>query len=49
MEYQQITNLLGNIHDKVPKFIIKKWIEIHDQYGIEEDRYKSSKQISFKT
>ena len=24
MEYQKITNLLGNIPDKVPKFIAKK-------------------------
>ena len=24
MEYQKITNLLGNIPDKVPKFITKK-------------------------
>ena len=24
MEYQEITNLLGNIPDKVPIFIIKK-------------------------
>ena len=27
MEYQNITNLLGNIPDKVPIFITKKWIE----------------------
>ena len=30
MEYQKITNLLGNITDKMPKFITKKWIEVHD-------------------
>ena len=24
MEYQKITNLLGNIRDKVPRFITKK-------------------------
>ena len=30
MEYQKITNLLGSIPDKVPKFITKKWIEVHD-------------------
>ena len=24
MEYQKITKLLGNIHDKVPKFSTKK-------------------------
>ena len=26
MEYQKITNLLGNIPDKVPRF---KWIKVH--------------------
>ena len=26
MEYQKITNLLGNTSDKVPRFITKKWI-----------------------
>ena len=31
MEYQKITNLLGNIPDKVPRFVTKKWIEVHDQ------------------
>ena len=48
MEYQKITNLLGNITDKVPRFITKKWIEVHDQSGTTEDRYKPSKQIRFK-
>ena len=43
MEYQKITNLVGNIPDKVPKFITKKWIEIHDQSGDADNRYKSSK------
>ena len=49
MEYQKITNLLGNIPDSVPRFITKKWIEIHDQSGTAENRYKPSKQIRFKT
>ena len=31
MENQKITNLLVNTSDKVPIFITKKWIEIHDQ------------------
>ena len=48
MEYQKIRNLLGNMPDKVPKFITKKWIEVHDQFGTAENRYKSSKQIRFK-
>ena len=33
MEYQKITNLLGNTPDNVPKFITKKWIEVNDQSG----------------
>ena len=40
MEYQKITNLLGNIRDKVPKFITKKWIEVHDPSGNAINRYK---------
>ena len=46
MEYQNITNLLGNIPDKVPRFITKKWIEFHDQSG---ETYNTSKEITFKT
>ena len=49
MEYQKITNLLGNAFVKVPRFITKKWIEVHDQSGITENRYNSNKQITFKT
>ena len=49
MEYQKITNLLGIKPDDVPRFITKKWIEVHDQSGSAEDRYKPSKQIRFKT
>ena len=48
MEYQKITNLLGTTPDEVPRFITKKWIEVHDQSGNAEGRYKSSKQITFK-
>ena len=33
----------------VPKFITKKWVEVYDQPGSAEDRYKLSKQIRFKT
>ena len=33
----------------MPKFITRKWIEIHDQYGNAENRYRPSKQIRFKT
>ena len=46
MEYQMITNLLGNIPDKVPRFITKKWIKRHDLSG---ETYNTNKQIRFKT
>ena len=46
MEYQKITNLLGNTSDKVPRFITKKWIEVYDQSG---ETYNANKQIRFKT
>ena len=46
MEYQKITNLLGNIPNKVPRFITKKWIEVHDQ---SEKTYNTNSQIRFKT
>ena len=46
MEYQKNENLLDNIPDKVPRFINKKWIEVHDQSG---ETYNSNKQIRFKT
>ena len=49
MEYQIITNLLGTTPDEVPRFIAKKWIEVHDQSGNIEDRYKPSKCLRFKT
>ena len=48
MEYQNVANLLGNVSDKAPKFNTKKWIEFHDQSGNTDNRYKQSKQISFK-
>ena len=35
--------------DNVPRFITKKWIDVHDQSGSAEDRYKPSKQMRFKT
>ena len=46
MEYQKITNLLGNTSDKVPRFITKKWIEVSDQSG---GTYNVNKQIRFTT
>ena len=30
MEYLKITNLLDRPSDSVPRFITKKWIEVHD-------------------
>ena len=47
MGYQNITNLLCNIPDKVPEFITNKLIEVCDQSGNANDRYKPSKQIRF--
>ena len=49
MEYQKITNILDRKFDKIPRFITKEWIEVHDQSGGTEDRYKTSKQIRFRT
>ena len=46
MEYQK---LLGNTPYKVLRFITKKWIEVHEQSGSAENRYKPGKQIRFKT
>ena len=49
MEYQKISKLLGTTLYEASRFITKKWIEVHDQSGSAEDRYKPSKQITFKT
>ena len=49
MEYQKITNLLGITLDEVPRFVTKKQVEVHDQSGSADDRYKPTKQIRFKT
>ena len=49
MEYQKITNLLGTTPNEMPRFITKKWVEVHDQSGSADDRYKPSKQIRFKS
>ena len=46
MEYQKIKNLLDKIPDNVPRFITKKWIEVHDQSG---ETYNPNEQIRFKT
>ena len=49
MEYQKITHLPGTTLDEVPRFVTKKWVEVHDQSGSADDRYKPNKQIRFKT
>ena len=49
MEYQKFTNWLDTTSDNVPRFITKKWIEVHDQSGDTEGRYKPSKKTRFKT
>ena len=46
MEYQKITNLLGNTPDRVSRFITKNWIKVYDQSG---QTYNTNKQIRFKT
>ena len=46
MKHKKITNLLGNIHEEIPRFITKKWIKVHDQSG---ETYNINKQIRFKT
>ena len=45
MEYQKIKNLLGNIPDKVTRFITAKWIEVYDQSG---ETYNTRQQIDLK-
>ena len=48
MEYQKIANLLGTTLDEVSRFITKKWVNVYDQSGNADDRYKPSKQIRVK-
>ena len=47
MEYQKIANLLGTTLDEIPRFITKKWVEVHHQSGNLENS-KPSKPIRFK-
>ena len=51
MEHQKITHFLVTTSDNVPRFITKKWTEVHDQSGNADNwiGYKPSKQIRFKT
>ena len=49
MEYQKITSLLGTTTNEMPWFITKKWVDVHDQPGDANDRYKVNKPVRFKT
>ena len=49
MEYHKIANLLDTAFDEVPRFVMKIWIEAHNQSGSADDRYQPNKQIRFKT
>ena len=49
MKYQKIMNLLDTASVNVPRFNTKKWIEVYDQSGSANNRYKPSKQIKFQT
>ena len=46
MEFNKLNNLLGPAHDKVPRFVTKKWIEAQSQ---SRSTYNTSKPIRFKT
>ena len=45
MEFNKINNLLGDSTDKVPRFVTKKWVEIH----LQSSSFKTNKEIKFKT
>ena len=48
MEFQKIENLLDTTSDDkdLPRFVTKKWIEVHDQ---SERNYSVNKNITIKT
>ena len=46
MEYQKITNLLGNASNQPSKFTTKNWVEINDE---SRGTCSVNRQISFKT
>ena len=46
MEFNKINNLLGAAHDKLPRLITKKWIEVQSQSG---STHNTSKPIRFMT
>ena len=46
MEFNKISNFLGDSSNKVPRFVTKKWIEISPQSTKD---FKTNKEIKFKT
>ena len=47
MELQKILNFLNtNSDESLPRFVIKKWVEVYDQ---SEKSYSASKEIRIKT
>ena len=48
MKYQKNINLLVNIPDKVPRLITKKWLEVNDQSGTGQNRYKKVNKLNLK-
>ena len=48
MKFQKTANFLDTIFDdkELPKFVIKKWIEVHDQ---SEENQSANKEIRIKT
>ena len=47
IRYQTIINLLNTTSDNAPKFITRKWIEVHGLSGNADNRYKPSKPRRF--
>ena len=43
MEYQKTANLLDTTSDNGPRFITKKWVEVHDQSGNAENTSEVNK------
>ena len=46
---KKIANLLGTMPNEMPRFITKKWVNVHDCSGDANDRHKPNKPIRFKT
>ena len=46
MEYQNIVNLLDTTSDTAPRFVNKKWIDVHDK---SEGSYSTNKKIRSNT